>query len=105
VRAEPRQDAGGEPGSGGAVFLVAGGTDDLMQGPERQPAARQGRIDRVCPERQHTMPRRLFQTPDMVAERGQGGGAGHNPRNAAVGQNVSYLFLSASIVNPPGFLR
>jgi hypothetical protein len=104
VRAEPRQYPGGEPGRGGGVFLITAGADDLVQGAERQPTARQGRVDRRRAERQHAMPRRLFEPPDAVAERGQGGGAGHIVITLLT--SVCCLFVPSGFgCQPPGFLR
>ena len=72
MRAEAGEDAGGKPGSGGAILLVAALSQDLVHGAEREAATGQGAVDRGDSERQHAMPRRrwLFQPPEPVAEGG-----------------------------------
>jgi len=67
--AEPGEDAGGETGRGGAVFLIAAGAGYLMQGAEREAAARQGIVEQGDAEGQHAVPGGLLDMPDLIAQR------------------------------------
>ena len=49
---KPGHDPGGEQGGGRAVDRPRAAASDLMQGAERQPAARQAAVERVETERQ-----------------------------------------------------
>ena len=66
----PAAKRGGER----AVLLVAARAQDLVQGAPRQPAARQGPVDRGDAERQHPVLRRRrpLDPPDPLAKRRQG---------------------------------
>jgi len=57
---DPPGDAGGEPGHGGAVFLVGAGAENFVHRAERQPATRQDAVDRGNLKRQHPMPQRAW---------------------------------------------
>lgn len=60
---EPAGDSPDDPGdksrSSGGVFLIGAGTEDFMQGAERQTAPRQGAVDRGDAERQHPVAPRI----------------------------------------------
>jgi hypothetical protein len=75
--AETGEDAGDKTGSDGAVFLVAAGAQHFVHGAECEAAAGQHGVDRAEAERQHAMPRRLFQLPDTGAKRIEMGHTGH----------------------------
>ena len=75
--AEAGEDTGGKTGGRGAVFLVAAGAEDFVHGAEREAAARQRAVDRIDPERQHTVPRRPLDPSDPLTQRAQLGIAGH----------------------------
>lgn len=66
--AEPRQDAGDEPGGCGTVLFVRAGAGDLVHGAEPQPAARQPAVDRGDAKRQHAMPQRRLDMADAFAK-------------------------------------
>ncbi len=53
ARTDSREDAGGEPGDGGGILLVAARTHDFMHRAELEPAAGQGPIERRHAKRQH----------------------------------------------------
>ena len=76
-RAEPGEDAGGKPGRGGTVFLVAAGADNLVHGAECQAAGGQGPVYRDDPERQRAVTMRLLQLLNALAKRLEAGGGGH----------------------------
>jgi hypothetical protein len=82
--AEPGEDAGSKTRGSGAVFLVAAFSDDLVHGAEREPAARQGAIDRGDAERQDAMPGRLLDLSDALAKRAEAGGGGHTCGNTFI---------------------
>jgi len=77
VRGQAGEDAGGKAGRGGGVFLVAALAEDLVHGAERQPAARQGAVDRHDIERQDAMARRPLDPADLITERGEIGRTRH----------------------------
>ena len=58
-----------ETSRGGAVFLVAACPQDLMHGAEREPAARQGPVDRHDIERQDAMACRPLDLADPITQR------------------------------------
>jgi hypothetical protein len=89
---EPCQDAGGESGGERAILLVAAHSQDLVQGAARQPAARQGPVDRSDAKGRHPMRRRRrpLDPPNPLAQCCQNL-AGHARRTPSV--VVSSLFV------------
>ena len=87
--AEPAEDAGGEGGGKRAILLVAAHAEDLVHGAAREPAARQGPVDRGDAERQHPMHRRCrpLDPPNPFAKFG-------------MKQSCSFFVLLRLVVNP-----
>ena len=52
---EPSENAGGKGGGERAIFFVSAYSQDLVQGAQREPAARQYPVDRPETKRQHSM--------------------------------------------------
>jgi hypothetical protein len=69
VGAEPPKDAGGKGGGECGILLITARSEDLVQGPPGEPAARQYPVDRVNAERQYPMDRRRLplDPPDALA--------------------------------------
>ena len=67
--AKARHYTSDKPGSGGTVFLVAGGAETFVHRAQRQPPARQNAIDRVNSEGQDTMRGWLLNRPNALAKR------------------------------------
>jgi hypothetical protein len=69
VGAEPPEDAGGKGGGERAILLITARSEDLVQGPSREPSSRQYPIDRGNAERQYPMDRRgrPLDPPDALA--------------------------------------
>jgi hypothetical protein len=69
-RCEPSEDASDEGGDECAIFLVAAHSPDLVQSAAREPAARQGPIDRGKSKGCHPMHRccRPLDPPNLLAQ-------------------------------------
>jgi hypothetical protein len=72
-RCQPRDNVGGKGGSERAILFVAMGPENFVQGAARQPAARQGPVDRGDPKRHHAVRRRRrpLDPPNLFAKRQQ----------------------------------
>jgi len=73
VGAKPTEDAGCEGRGDRAILLVAVRPEDLVQGPPREPAARQYPVDRGSAERQDPMDckRRPLDSSDALTQLGK----------------------------------
>ena len=89
---KPSEDADGKGGSQRAILLVATRSEDLVQGPPREPTARQRSIDRGNAERQYPMDRRCrpLDPPDALAQLGKKG---------SFLDHVLFLFFISFLVN------
>ena len=92
VGRKPSEDADGKGGSQRAILLVATRSEYLVQGPSREPAARQRLIDRGNAERQYPMDRRCrpLDPPDALAQLGKKG---------SFLDHVLFLFFISFLVN------
>jgi len=72
---KPSDDTGGKGGGERAILFITARSEDLVQGPPREPPARQHSIDRGNAERQYPVDRRRrpLDPPDALAQLGNKG--------------------------------
>jgi hypothetical protein len=102
---QPREDAGGEESRARAVLARGAGFHELVNGPERQPVARQVRVDRCNPKRQNgTLPPATLKPLNALAklrENDVAPGIEHALPQKSRMFDVLTLFSNRRRVNPP----